>query len=218
MNIFANHFFSKWNGIELSNEEIIYIIDNTANFIAKNCSYSDDVKGISDIAVKVKREMLNGNIPVFDPTGTGMSLGDIYVAPGNHSQNAFGNFVGKDIEREFVFRLKEGLDNYTSTLSKLDNSNSTPHALVKGYKWASGLITDKYFAGIVEHAYKGIREWDSATRKNRVREALIESINEHGGMVNELNELKNPNISNSRLKEIAYKMGQDVSDILDGTL
>ncbi len=164
--------------------------------------------------------MLQGNIPTFDPTGT--SMGDI--TPGKTNQNIFGNWAGENLNRQFSTILKSSLDQITnkSNNTTITTSNSIPDK--KYHQFVSGLISNKYFAGNWENAQKGISEWDENTRKNRVREALIESINNYKNEYNEdspysntLSELNDPNISIEKLKEIGYKMGTDVSDILTGS-
>lgn len=59
----------------------------------------------------------------FDPTGTGLKLGDINISAGKHGQ-IFGNFAGENLHREFASRLKEGLDNYTNSNNTNSNNNS----------------------------------------------------------------------------------------------
>lgn len=220
-NFFAQNSNRIYNGVELSIEDLNYIISSTSEFITKNCTYSDDIRRVSDLANKVKQEISNGHMPKFDPTSTGLTIGSLYISPGKHNQNYFGKFEGDNLYREFAFRLKEGFDSYTRPSENTQTTVSTTPT----QKYHSGLartISDRYFGGNWVNAQKGIKYWDAETRRNRARQAIIDSIErykieygEDSPYASKLSQLSNPKISTNELIEIAFSMGMDATWIFE---
>lgn len=210
-----------YNGVELTDADLDRIVNDTAEFISKNSNYSEDVRGISDLSNKIKEELKRGNMPEFDPTGTGLKIGDINIDAGKHNQNIFGNFSGDKLGREFAFRLKEGFDSYTKSS---ENSQSTV-AATPTEKYHSGLartISDRYFGGNWENAQKGIGELTPDKRLAYVKQGLKDSIlkykQEYGEDSKYSNRLAEIDTATpERIKEIAYEMGMDATDFLEGT-
>ena len=64
------------------------------------------IKGFS----KYTFSILQGIMPEFSTTGTGMTLGNINVSEGKTNQNVFGNWSGEKLKRQYVSKLKEALD------------------------------------------------------------------------------------------------------------
>lgn len=210
-----------WNDVQLSDSDINKVIGDVSSFIAKNSNYSEDIKGISDIASKVKEEMLKGNMPKYDDTGTGFTIGNITVSPGKHNQNVFGNFAGEKLNREFAYRLKEGLDYHTNLAKQKSTSQSTSSQDGKYGMHVNpiNIITKKYFGNNYDLFEKGWNKYDPTTRKEKLRKALIESINEYGdpNITSRVKELDNPNIDDKTLVEIGNLTGYDYDELLNGT-
>ena len=210
-----------WNDVQLSDSDINKVIGDVSSFIAKNSNYSEDIKGISDIASKVKEEMLKGNMPKYDDTGTGFTIGNITVSPGKHNQNVFGNFAGEKLNREFAYRLKEGLDYHTNLAKQKSTSQSTSSQDGKYGMHVNpiNIITKKYFGNNYDLFEKGWNKYDPITRKEKLRKALIESINEYGdpNITSRIKELDNPNVDDKTLIEIGNLTGYDYDELLNGT-
>lgn len=210
-----------YNGVELTDADLDRIVNDTAEFISKNSNYSEDVRGISDLSNKIKEELKKGNMPEFDPTGTGLKIGNIIINAGKHNQNIFGNFSGDKLGREFAFRLKEGFDSYTKPSEGPQNAVSTTPT-EKYHKSLGTSISDRYFGGNWENAQKGIGELTSDKRLAYVKQGLKDSIlgyktsyNEDSKYSNRLAEIDTA--TPERIKEIAYEMGMDATDFLEGS-
>lgn len=211
-----------YNGVELTDDDINNIISKVGEWGAKSSNYSEDIRKWGELGEQVKSQMLQGIMPEFSTTGTGMNLGDINVSEGKTNQNIFGNWAGEKLNRQYTSKLKEALDQYVTPQVSSESQASNPNTNQnKIHKHFSGLLSNKYFGGNSENALKGINEWDINTRKNRLREALIDSLNEYKLTYNEdspyvskLKDLNDSNISLEKLKEIANSMGMDVSDYL----
>lgn len=210
-----------YNGVELTDVDLDKIVNDTAEFISKNSNYSEDIRGISELSNRLKEELKKGNMPEFDPTGTGVKIGDINISAGKHNQNIFGNFSGDKLGREFAFRLKEGFDSYTKPSEGLQTAISiTP--VQKLHSGLAKTISDRYFGGNWENAQKGIGELTSDKRLAYVKQGLKDSIlgykNEYGEDSKYSSKLAEiDNATPERIKEIAYEMGMDASDFLEGT-
>ena len=210
-----------YNGVELTDADLDKIVNDTAEFISKNSNYSEDIRGISELSNKVKEEFKKGNMPEFDPTGTGVKIGNINISAGKHNQNIFGNFSGDKLGREFAFRLKEGFDSYTRPSENTQTTVSTTPT----QKYHVGLartISDRYFGGNWENAQKGIGELTSEKRLAYVKQGLKDSIlkykEEYGEDSKYSNRLAEIDAATpERIKEIAYEMGFDATDFLEGT-
>ena len=213
-----------YNGVELTDDDINNIISKVGDWGSKSSNYSEDIRGWGELGNKVKSQMLQGIMPEFSTTGTGMTLGNINVSEGKTNQNVFGNWSGEKLNRQYVSKLKEALDQYITPSNTETTETTNVTNTSKNHKNISKVISDKYFRGNWENAQKGISDWDINTRKNRIRESLVESINDYKSRYNEdspysskINELNDPNISPEKLKEIAYSMGIDVSEYLENT-
>ena len=213
-----------YNGVELTDDDINNIISKVGDWGSKSSNYSEDIRGWGELGNKVKSQMLQGIMPEFSTTGTGMTLGNINITEGKTNQNVFGNWSGEKLNRQYVSKLKEALDQYITPSNTETTETTNITNTSKNHKNISKVISDKYFRGSWENAQKGISDWDINTRKNRIRESLVESINDYKSRYNEdspysskINELNDPNISPEKLKEIAYSMGIDVSEYLENT-
>jgi len=220
-NFFAQNSNRIYNGVVLSIEDLNYIISSTSEFITKNCTYSDDIRRVSDLANKVKQEISNGHMPKFDPTSTGLTIGSLYISPGKHNQNYLGKFEGENLYREFAFRLKEGFESYTKS-SEISQTTSNTTPTEKYHKSLGTSIADRYFGGVWENVKKGIKYWDAETRRIRTRQAIIDLIvyyKEIYGVdspyVSKLSQLSNPKISTNEIIEIAFSMGMDATWIFE---
>lgn len=210
-----------YNGVELTDADLDRIVNDTAEFISKNSNYSEDVRGISDLSNKIKEELKRGNMPEFDPTGTGLKIGNIIINAGKHNQNIFGNFSGDKLGREFAFRLKEGFDSYTRPSENTQTTVSTTPTQ-KYHNDLSKTISDRYFGGNWENAQKGIGELTSDKRLSYVKQGLKDSILKYKEVYGEDSKYSNrlseiDAATPERIKEIAYEMGMDATDFLEGT-
>lgn len=211
-----------YNGVELTDDDINNIISKVGDWGSKSSNYSEDIRGWGELGNKVKSQMLQGIMPEFSTTGTGMTLGNINVSEGKTNQNVFGNWSGEKLNRQYVSKLKEALDQYITPSNTETTETTNITNTSKNHKNISKVISDKYFGGNWENAQKGVNDWDINTRKNRIRESLVESITDYKSRYNEdspysskINELNDPNISPEKLKEIAYSMGIDISEYFE---
>lgn len=212
-----------YNGVELTDVDLDKIVNDTAEFISKNSNYSEDIRGISELSNRLKEEFKKGNMPEFDPTGTGVKIGDINITAGKHNQNIFGNFSGDKLGREFAFRLKEGFDSYTKPSEGSQTTvNTVTEPISKKHSDLSKTISDRYFGGNWENAQKGIGELTTDKRLAYVKQGLKDSIsgyktdyNEDSKYANRLAEIDAA--TPERIKEIAYEMGMDATDYLEGS-
>ena len=210
-----------YNGVELTDADLDKIVNNTAEFISKNSNYSEDIRGISELSNRLKEELKKGNMPEFDPTGTGVKIGDINISAGKHNQNIFGNFSGDKLGREFAFRLKEGFDSYTKP-SEGSQITETATPTQKYHVGLARTISDRYFGGNWENAQKGIGELTPDKRLSYVKQGLKDSIlkykEEYGESSKYSSRLSEIDAATpERIKEIAYEMGFDATDFLEGT-
>lgn len=206
-----------YNGVELSDDDINNIISTVGNWGASNSNYTEDIQGWGNLGEQVKKNMLNGNIPIFKTTGTGMTIGDLNIEEGKTNQNIFGNWSGNKLANQYTVKLKEALDKYTKEKT---NINSNKNILTtKIYTNPKNIIAKNDFGDNYEAFDNNWNNYDLSTRKNKLRNALIQSINEYGDsdLKSRLPELNNQNIDDKILLEIGNKTGYDYSELLNGS-
>lgn len=93
----------------------------------------------------------------------------------------------------------------------VNNSN-----IAKIYTNPANIIAKNDFGNNFESFENNWGNYDLPTRKEKLRQALISSINEYGDsdLIPRLNELQNPNIDEKTLIEIGNKTGYDYSEFL----
>ena len=204
-----------YNGVELTDDDINSIVSSVGQWGTQNSQYSEDLKGWSDLGNTVKQQMLAGNLPQFDTTGTGMSIGDLNVSAGKTNQNIFGNWSGTKLHSQYASKLKEALDKATTGVKQENNQTSIP----KNYLNPINVLAKKHFGNNFESFENNWNTYDLPTRKAKLKEALIDSINEYGDseLKNRLSELNNPNLDDKTLIEIGNKTGYDYNELLNGT-
>ena len=164
-----------YNGVELTDDDINSIVSSVGKWGAENSNYNEDLKGWSDLGNTVKQNMLSGNMPQFDTTGTGMTIGDTNIEANRTNQNIFGNWSGSKLHSQYASKLKEALDKATS-----GNKQVTPQTIIpKIYLNPINVIAKKDFGNNFDSFENNWNKYDLSTRRAKLRQALIDSINDH---------------------------------------
>lgn len=209
-----------YNEYDLSEQDVNSVLNAVGDWITNNANYSTNIRDWGDLCTKVRNLMVLGQMPIFSPTGTGMRIGNYYVSEGRTNQNLAGYWTEENLKRQFTAKLKEALDKYTESIKQIPVQSSTVNNEKYHYN-LNTIIANKYFAGNWENTKKGIKYWDTETKRVRARLGLIESINkykleygENSPFISKLSELNNQNITINSLIEIGFYMGMDITWLL----
>jgi hypothetical protein len=213
-----------YRGVEITDEDINQYEQELGRWTRENTNNSGDLRKLDSHIKTIASELRNNADIELNPTGL-TRVGSVSAAPGKRGTlgtdlNLFGNI--RDEQGTALDKTTEFFDKLIEAKKTPTTESSTATPTQKYHSDLSRTISDRYFGGNWENAQKGIGELTSDKRLAYVKEGLKDSIlkykqtygedSKYSGKLAEIDKA-----TPERIKEIAYEMGMDASEYLEGT-